>query len=254
MDLNNTTINIENNSELQQSTSAQINTFKGNKKKNKQHKKEKSLTRLVVCFIIAILSFVALMGVQSYILRNKQTTPSVVCSVDNIPSNTVITKNNVNKYFTVIERDTFQITKNNYNSLEDIPEGILADEMCKNQELLKTNIRSNDEIFEYLEDSEVVEMSIKVSNIGDVVGGMLRTGDLVNISYVDSKTNEATTLYSKVFVKQALNSSGEPISKSNSTISATTIILLVNPSMEETIYAASSSGDIKISRYSLEYN
>lgn len=254
MDTNtNITTNTVENSYGTNQHSSQI-VQKNGKKKDKKQKKEKSLTRLVVCLIIAIFSFVALMGVQSYILRNKQTTPIVVCAVDNIPMNTVITKDNVDDYFMIIERDTFQITKNNYNSLDDVPEGLIIDVMCKNQELLKTNIRNNDEVFEYLSDSEVVEMSIKVSDIGDVVGGMLRTGDLVNISYVDSKTNEATTLYSKVFVKQALNSSGEPISKNNSSASATTIILLVNPLMEEEIHSAISSGDVKFSRYSFEYN
>jgi hypothetical protein len=240
MDTNNTPNNFS------QNTSPQALGKKG--------KKEKSLTRLVVCLLIAIFSFVALMGVQSYILRNKQTTPIVVCSVDEIPMNTVLTKENIAKYFTVIERDSFQTTKKNYSSLSDIPEGILADDMCKNQELLKTNIRDNKEVLGYLDGSEVMEMSIKVADIGDVVGGMLRGGDLVNISYVDSKTNESTLLYSKVYVKQALNSSGETVSRNNTSASATTIILLVNPAMEEEIYAAISNGDVKLSRFSFEYN
>lgn len=253
--MNNNILNSQSENQINEVPQAQtMLQHKKGKKKNAKPKKEKSLTRFVVCLIIAIFSFVALMGVQSYILRNKQTTPIVVCSVDSIPINTVITKNNIHKYFEVIERDSFQITENNYNSLDDVPEGIIADKMCKNQELLTTNIRSNDEILDYLEGSEVVEMSIKVSDIGDVVGGKLRAGDLVNISFIDSKTGEADLLYSKVYVKQALNSSGETLSADSKTTSATTIILLVNPSMEESIYSALSYGDIKFSRYSLEYN
>lgn len=242
---------------VQQSTTAHQNIPTNNKntmqkKRKKKKNSGKSFVRLVVCLIISIFSFLVLTATQSYILKNKITETIVIASKD-LTINTEITKDNIQTYFKEIERDSTQVSSNNYKSLDDIPEGILNDNILKGEEILKKDIIDKQTCLEYLDNDEVVEMSLKLSDIGNIVGGTIRPGDLVNISCINNVLDEAELLFSKVYVKNVFDSAGGEVKRGDD-VSAMTLIILVSPEMEEYIYSKMCNGDLKISRYSLSYN
>ena len=93
-----------------------------------KQKKSKSLLRVVLCLFMGLIAFVALVMVNSELSKTSLTGDIVVCA-KNITSGTEITKDNVSEYFKVINTDISLITAGCYETLDSIPEGVVANDL-----------------------------------------------------------------------------------------------------------------------------
>ena len=194
-----------------------------------KQKKSKSLLRVVLCLFMGLIAFVALVMVNSELSKTSLTGDIVV-------------------YFKVINTDISLITAGCYETLDSIPEGVVANDLICDEILYSKDMEKKSDLLKYLENEDnVIEMSVKVTDLSDAVGGTIRTGDLINISCVDSNLKYSELLYSNVYVKQALASDGTEISKDSST-AAVTLVILVSEDMEQNIYSELSHGLLKISK------
>ena len=56
-----------------------------------------------------------------------------------------------------------------------------------------------------------VEISIKVSNLSQIVGGILRTGDMIDISIINATTNKNMVVLENVYVTKTMTGEGERV-------------------------------------------
>lgn len=212
-----------------------------------KEKKSKSLTRLILSVIIGIFVYCALLAAETWFLRDVETSKAVVLT-QNLSKGTVINNENKTEYFEVVDIYSNYVTDDNFKSIDDIPDGVLTSNMNTFETLLKKDIDKKDDLLSYIpNDSAIIEMSVKVSDLGNAVGGLIRAGDLINISIVDSSSKISEPLYKNVYVEKSLDSSGNNIEKTADT-AATIIVILVDEEMEQTINNGIANGTLKISR------
>lgn len=209
---------------------------------------KKSLARFILSLMIAVLLFGGLVTFEKWALSKTETEPVLKCKVDLIPEGTEINQDNIKDFFYVAFDNSMFVTEANFKDFKDVPTGILACDFVKEESLLNKDITNKEDLLTYISPSEkTVEIAIKVSDIGDAVGGLLRGGDLVNISFVSKVKESSELLYSGVYVEKVFDSAGSEITRDNED-PATIIILLVSESMESEINAALANNTVKLSK------
>ena len=94
---------------------------------------------------------------------------------------------------------------------------------------------------------DLVEVSFNVSDISQVVGGILRSGDIIDISIIDNNTNESMIVLEDIYVDKAISSDGLQIDRS-SDLSALTINILVSKDDSEKLNSYLNKGTLRISK------
>ena len=94
----------------------------------------------------------------------------------------------------------------------------------------------------------VVEIGINSGDISEVVGGILREGDLVNISSVDPVTKDSSLLLDNVYIDKAFSSDGTRIARTDSMAAARVNVLVTSKEAEANLNKAIELGGIKISK------
>ena len=99
-----------------------------------------------------------------------------------------------------------------------------------------------------------VEISIGASNIDQIVGGVLREGDIVNISVVEEKVVDGERVYetnqvvSKAYILRTFTSSGTKVDSADKKEPVMIINILIDDSEEKEFNAALRKGTLRISR------
>jgi hypothetical protein len=214
--------------------------FKKSKRKEKTEAKasNKSLTRVVVAIIAAVLVAFGITGLQSYLLTDKAVAEVVVASQD-IPQGTLISEKNVTTYFETKEVNASLVTDATVTgseisqlygkALTDISEG----------EIMTLNRIFNTA---WVNESYTnpVEVSFTVSGAEAAVNGVLRAGDLVDILTLTTDEDGNTTtsvLLPNVYLLRVYNSSFVQIASTDSSSLALGFTIYVEAAQEEYINA-----------------
>ena len=80
-----------------------------------------------------------------------------------------------------------------------------------------------------------------------MVGGILRSGDIIDISIIDNNTNESMIVLEDIYVDKAISSDGLQIDRS-SDLSALTINILVSKDDSEKLNSYLNKGTLRISK------
>lgn len=166
-------------------------------KKDKKPRQKITMTSLLwaaIALIITVVLFVGLLFLQNY-LSDEVIYKSVVVAKTDIPENTIITKDNANKY----------LTMKNINIL-DTPAGALenADSLVNTK--TRVGIYSNEivtsnfvtDINKYTDNFvDPVEVSIPITSAENAVGGKIRPGDIINVTmmYSSEQVGKINTSY-----------------------------------------------------------
>ena len=200
---------------------------------------------LIISACVAIVVFIALLFVEKSLLKPNGTVEGFV-AVSDIDKGTVITEENISKLFT---------EKNNIDGALEVTGAVktkdelinkVAKENINKGEVVSNNsfISKNDK-FKDIDD--LVEVSFNVSDISQVVGGILRSGDIIDISIIDNNTNESMIVLEDIYVDKAISSDGLQIDRS-SDLSALTINILVSKDDSEKLNSYLNKGTLRISK------
>lgn len=200
---------------------------------------------LIISACVAIVVFIALLFVEKSLLKPNGTVEGFV-AVSDIDKGTVITEENISKLFT---------EKNNIDGALEVTGAVktkdelinkVAKENINKGEVVSNNsFISKDDKFKDIDD--LVEVSFNVSDISQVVGGILRTGDIIDISIIDNNTSESLSVLEDVYVDKAISSDGLQIDRS-SDLSALTINILVSKDDSEKLNSYLNKGTLRISK------
>ncbi|MBS5926821.1 MAG: SAF domain-containing protein [Clostridium paraputrificum] len=200
---------------------------------------------LIISACVAIVVFIALLFVEKSLLKPNGTVEGFV-AVSDIDKGTVITEENISKLFT---------EKNNIDGALEVTGAVktkdelinkVAKENINKGEVVSNNsFISKDDKFKDIDD--LVEVSFNVSDISQVVGGILRSGDIIDISIIDNNTNESMIVLEDIYVDKAISSDGLQIDRS-SDLSALTINILVSKDDSEKLNSYLNKGTLRISK------
>lgn len=207
---------------------------------------KKKMVRLLLSLVISIIAFVALVILQKNIVSPNGET-DVVIAISDIDKGTIITEENKAKFFKVkknvdgeFKTEGLIINENdliNKRVMTKIEKGSIISNL---QLLDKDNVIG--------EIKEPVEASINVDNLSQAVAGTLREGDLIDISVVNEVDKKSERKLEGIYVQSAFSSDGKIINKSDTSIAATTINLLLEREDEQILNEALSQGLLRISR------
>lgn len=209
-----------------------------------ENKGEKKFGKIAISLIISIILFVGLLVLESNI-----TSPNgkveVVKAVNNIKEGTVIDENNKDSLFEVVTVDGSLDFETVLRNTDELVGRIIDTEIKKGEIISSKRLIDKDSVLGKIENP--VETSVRVTDISQVVGGILREGDIIDISVVNSTTTENEKVLEGVYVSKAFSSDGTEVDR-NSGMSVLTVNIIVSPEDEAKLNQAIELGTIRVSK------
>lgn len=179
--------------------------------KNQSSKRKVQTGLIITAFAAAAIIYAAMIIVEKKTLAAEGKT-EVFSVVKEIPEETVINAENWDEYIEIKDMYVSAIPADRVMSKQDaegmvtrinIPEGtILTSDMLRKPEIGNEGM------------NEPVLLGFKADDIYQVIGGKLRTGDLVHIYIVDEEGNTILR-WSNVTIEEAFDSSGNTLGKND---------------------------------------
>ena len=200
---------------------------------------------LIISACVAIVVFIALLFVEKSLLKPNGTVEGFV-AVSDIDKGMVITEENISKLFTEKNNiDGALEVSGAVKTKDDLINKVAKENINKGEVVSNNSFISKDDKFKDIDD--LVEVSFNVSDISQVVGGILRSGDIIDISIIDNNTSESLSVLEDVYVDKAISSDGLQIDRS-SDLSALTINILVSKDDSEKLNSYLNKGTLRISK------
>lgn len=200
---------------------------------------------IFISFILALGAFIGLLFVEESVLKPNGTVNGFVAKVD-IDKGMLITESNISNYFTEKNNidGSLEVT-GAVKTKEELINNITNQNINKGEVVSINSFVAKDDILAKIENP--VETSFNVSDISQVVGGILREGDLIDISIVDNNSKESTKILKNVYVDKAISSDGKEIDRT-SDLSALTINIILSESEEKILNDSINKGTIRVSK------
>lgn len=204
---------------------------------------KKIYRKLIIIGIVSIIVFVGALYLQKSLL-NPNGTSYVVVAQGQIEKNTVVSEDNIDKLFEVEERDSDFIVDNAITNKEQLLNKTIKVPMEGKEQVTFSKVEENNQL-ESIE--KPIEVSLRANDISQIVGGILRTGDLINIVFINEVSKEPEVEFNEVYVSKAFASDGTIIGLGDTT-SALTINVIIDASKEKSFNSALAKSNIRISK------
>lgn len=228
----------------------------GRKEETKQRKKtEKGKYKILISAILACAVTVGLIKYQEQAL-SKYETVGVVCvkpSVKSLKEGTVINEETVKKYFSVEQRQKNTVSSTALMDMEKLIGKRTSIELYANDVITTAQFSDiNEKLHEI---SDPVETSINATDLSQLVGGILREGDTIDISVIGDEGQLVYELQD-VYVTKAFDSSGQIIDENlneagdgtTSNENAMIINVIIEKSDEALLDQQLSNGVVRIAK------
>lgn len=227
----------------------------GSKRKSVQNSKSrydsKSIVRITLSLVIAIVAFVGALAFESYYLSDKAVETVVVAKKD-VEKGTVIDDNNYKDYFQTIEVNATLKTENTYTDLTEVRGKCVAG--IDSGEIVTTNAFSATALS--IEDiKDPVEYTFTVATITDAVAGTIRAGDICDILIINTNSDEtvAKKIMENAYIVATYDSSGNEIASSDTTSQSLTFQIYVPKAEEATLNELLSMNSVTVTKIA-EFN
>ena len=194
---------------------------------------------------LTLVSFIGLVSINNKI-SNPNGVSDVVIAIKDVSKGTVIDSSNVKTYFKVESKIDNTVVPTSYiKDINEIDKVIVNENIYENEIINKNNFIEVDSVLSNI--NKPREISIELDGIGDGVGGILRKGDIVDISISDDQSKQNTTILKNIYIVKALTSDGTEVPRdSNTPVSIVNII--INENDVNLIESAKNTGNIIISK------
>lgn len=215
-------------------------------RKNIRAEKQKIDSRMKTGGIIAaLISAVAVFAVMVQMEKNILTQyekETIYVAAAAIPRGEIVTEDNYLKFFVQQQLDSNCIPATAISSPEQI-RGLVAKTDIEQGVLLTTGMF--EPVNEVLADMEKpVIAGFKAEDLYQVVSGVLRSGDRVNIYSV--KEEEVILVWQDIFVQQVFDASGAAIASGDTVTAAQRINVYLDQADVEQFYGELASGSLRV--------
>ncbi len=222
------------------------------KKETKEKDKDSvNIKVFIYCFIATVILYLMLVAFEAAIIAKDEKIAVYVAMTD-IEENVLITEENFGLYFMLEKRSVSSLPADYIINPGDII-GCLTMQSIKAKEIIIADRFVNE--WELITDIEnPVEVSLNAANLAQVVGGVIRTGDYINIWSVSNRTSngvqeyEARLIYEKAYVTRVFTSTGEEINREIDEGAAMIINIVIPSSLESVFNKTMAEGQLRLSR------
>lgn len=219
-------------------------------RKNNERKSFNPKT-LVVCFVLVALLYVGLLMLERAIITENVTT-KVYVAIQNIEPDTLITENNIDLYFALVERSIASIPSDSISNRDDLINHTVNNFLSQNNPVTESLLTSRESEVSDIKDSVMV--SFMVQSTPGAVSGTIRAGDRVNIWHAvnDEATQktEVLPICKNVYIMTAYDSSGVAILQEDTSSIATMFNILIPSEVESAFHRTIEEGTLKLSKIS----
>lgn len=210
-------------------------------------KKLKRFLPSTLAFVVAIVVFFGLILIQKKMVNPNGTERVYLVNQDEIDEHTILDEENIKTYFKIEDVDVSNIPDGavKEGDEERIYGTLIKEKMYKNETLTTNKTVDKEGIVALKEIQNPREISIKGADIAEVVGGILKSGDIIDIDIVDKKSGEVIKVKNQVYVDSVSTTDGKPVSSDNT---AVTINIIIDESEQELVKEKLSKGDLKVSK------
>lgn len=195
----------------------------------------------IAALLAAVSVFVVMLQIEKRALAGYEKTQVYVAGRE-IPVGMKLTEANYEKYITVREVDAGIVSEGVLDGVASVYEKTPVYTISKGTILDNDMFVEGDRVPEELKTPVVV--GVRVEDLFQVAGGILRPGDRVHIVVV-SPEGDADTKWENVIVESAFHSSGESVEPWDTTTAATSINLYLEKNQVERFYEELAKGSIR---------
>lgn len=214
-------------------------------KKTKAEKQKAGLRLKTGGIIAALLSAVTVFAVMVQMEKNILTQyekGTIYVAITEIPGGETVTEENYTQFFGQQQLDSSCIPATALRSPDQI-RGLVAKTDIEQGVLLTTGMF--EPVDEILEDMErPVIAGFKAEDLYQVVSGVLRSGDRVNIYSV--REEEVILVWQDIFVQQVFDASGAAIASGDTVTAAQRINVYLDQADVEQFYGELASGSLRV--------
>ena len=196
---------------------------------------------VIAALLSAVVVFAAMIQLEKNILTQYEKGQIYITAVD-IPRGQIITENNYTKYLEERQIDNALIPPSAVNSPEQIQNLVAKTDIEQGVLLTQGMFEPLEEVLEELETPVVA--GFKAKDLYQVAGGILRSGDRVNIYSV--KEEKVTLLWQNIFVQQVFDVSGSAIAQGDTTTAAHRINIYLDSEDVELFYKELEAGTLRV--------
>lgn len=208
---------------------------------------------VVLALAISMLLFAGLLIVQNA-LTEKIHYVDVVVATKEVPKGEIITKKNVSKYFDVVQIDQRSDVKGSFKKLKELVNKKIEIKLQKQEIVCDKDVIKVNQYIEKL--GQPVQTAIACDNLANSNGGLIRTGDLINITVSINSISSEMLEMKNVYVSGVKDTSGANIANTDtSTVSSVILITIEETDAVELDKALQSNGQVRIAKvlYDVDY-
>lgn len=233
---------------------AQEKPQKEKKEKKKEEKSEKAFQAktFLYCFAATFILYAVMLVLEKAVIEADARIDVYVAAAE-LEEDVTITPENAGEYFVKESRSIAALPEGYITDITAIMGKISAREYIPKEIVTVNGFRDISEVLTDIVNP--VEVSLNANVLSQVVGGVLRAGDYINIWSVKEtgtggeKEIEAVQICKSAYVSRAFTASGEQVDRSDADEQATTVINIIIPAAsEEDFNTALASGSIRVGR------
>lgn len=205
---------------------------------------------IIISLILSIIVFFCLIVFQRTLIAPEGTT-DIYIAKGKIEKGTVIKEENIATLFEKVEdvnnKAVIEGAFHNEDELNNLLDKVASEDILKGEMISEERFIDKDSIF--ANNDNIIEVSISSGDISEIVGGILREGDLINISMIDPVTKESKRILENIYIDKAFSVDGTKINKNDDTMAAARInVLLTSAEDEAKLNTAISLEGVKVSK------
>ncbi len=204
---------------------------------------KKKVSLMFLSLLMAAIIFVVVIALQNKI-ANPSGKAEVYYSQQYISKNTVINKDNFDKYFIKKEISKDNLVEDAITNKDELIDVYAVENILKGEQISRKRIEKNSNRLKDIRNK--VEYSIKFSDISEVVGGTLREGDVIDLILTENQDNKVITQteLKNVIISKAIAADGSIISR-DSKFSSSALNLYLSAADAHKLDNAVERGKIK---------
>lgn len=224
-------------------------------KKADKVKKEKGgvSAKVILCSVIVAAVLYALLIFVEKSIVDSEATKQVYVSVKEVPKDILVTDENMSEYFALKERPLSAVPDNAVSDGKELMGKYTDRVIDKNEILTGKSFSSLDERTKGIE--HPIEVSLNASSLSQMVGGVIRAGDYINIWAVKNSNingesvTESKNICTHAYVTRTFTSSGEEASGNDKDKATLVINIIIPAEQEEEFNRAIVEGTVRVGRY-----
>lgn len=197
---------------------------------------------MIAALIAAVSVFVIMLETEKNVLQQYEK-GNILIAGKEIPQGQIITSENAQLYFETLELDRNCIPQTAITAMEDVVDMVSATKIEQGVLLTRGMFETRDEITANMKTPVIA--GFKAEDLYQVVGGVLRTGDRINI-YRVGDDGETGLIWKNVFVQQVFDNVGNPIGSEDGISAAQRINIYMEQDNVEQFYSNLGAGTLRV--------